>query len=158
MPAIPSLLLIAAAIMPATNVPCPSSSVNGLPPTKLRASEILFLKSGWPPSMPESTIATLTGARSGSSPGKLSNARSCARYHWRYARGSLGVKLDRSDRHLDGGRRHLLRREPVLGRDDGLHQHAERPVLRRLQLGGGLPHTLDTLLQRHGGQSTGQAV
>ena len=64
-PAMPTPLFIAAAISPATKVPCPCSSVSALPPTKLFESRIRPANSGWPPSIPESTTATRTGARIG---------------------------------------------------------------------------------------------
>ena len=51
-----------AAISPAMNVPCPSVSTHGSPPTKLRASSRRPWKSGSEQSTPESTIATLTGS------------------------------------------------------------------------------------------------
>ena len=63
-----------AAISPATKVPCPSVSTYGLPPTKLLASAIWPAKSGSVLSMPESTIATFTGASVGGGVGQASNA------------------------------------------------------------------------------------
>jgi hypothetical protein len=90
MPAIPCVSRFAA-ISPATNVPCPSVSTSGLPPTKLFASAMRPAKSGSVPSTPESTIATRTGARSAGGVGQASNAWSSARYHCLTASGSAGV-------------------------------------------------------------------
>ena len=60
-PAMPSLLNGFAPISPATNVPCPCSSVYGDPPTKDFAATMRPVNSGCVPSMPESITATLTG-------------------------------------------------------------------------------------------------
>ena len=57
MPTIPCVSRFAA-ISPATNVPCPSVSTSGLPPTKLRESAMRPAKSGSVASIPESMIAT----------------------------------------------------------------------------------------------------
>ncbi len=64
MPAMPWSFPTAAAISPATNVPCPIWS-SAEPPTKLRAAAILLASSGWPRSTPVSTIPTRTGGRAG---------------------------------------------------------------------------------------------
>jgi hypothetical protein len=76
MPAIPSPLFVAAAISPATKVPCPCSSVSALPPTKLLAATTCPTRSGWPPSIPESITATRTPSpgSTGSMAGKRSKA------------------------------------------------------------------------------------
>ena len=73
MPATPSALSTSAAMRPATNVPWPSGS-SADPPTKLLAATMLFVRSGWPRSMPVSMTATVTGSSSGRSAQK-SNAR-----------------------------------------------------------------------------------
>ena len=96
-PAIPWLLFSAAAISPATKVPCPTRSVVPLPPTKLRAPTILPANSGWVPSIPESMIPTRTGDSSGGS-GQRSKAWSSCRYHCRAASGSFGVNARRRRR------------------------------------------------------------
>ena len=66
MPAIPSELFIAAAISPATNVPCPCRSAIG-PPTKVRVREMRLARSGCVASMPESITATFTAGGSAAS-------------------------------------------------------------------------------------------
>ena len=68
------------AISPATIVPCPWLSMQGLPPTKLFDRAIWSCRSGSEQSTPESTIATFTGSSSGG-PGHASNALSRLRYH-----------------------------------------------------------------------------
>src|SRR6266571_64374 len=55
-PAIPTLLLVAAAAMPAQWVPCPKPSL-ALLPTKLYSPTIFEAKSGWVSSTPVSTMA-----------------------------------------------------------------------------------------------------
>ena len=69
----PSPLSSAAAISPATNVPWPSRVGERLPPTKLFASAIRPAKSGWPPSMPESTTPPSPAGAPAAS-GQASNA------------------------------------------------------------------------------------
>ena len=71
----------APAISPATIVPCPSLSMQALPPTKLFSPAIWFSKSGSEQSTPESMTATFTGANGGGAPGQASNALSWPRYH-----------------------------------------------------------------------------
>src|SRR5438552_14724722 len=55
-PAIPTLLLVAAAAMPAQCVPCPKPSF-ALLPTKLYSPTTFGARSGWELSMPVSTTA-----------------------------------------------------------------------------------------------------
>ncbi len=66
MPAMPSELFIAAAISPATNVPCPCESAID-PPTKVRARTMRLARSGCVASIPESITATFTGGSTGAS-------------------------------------------------------------------------------------------
>ena len=61
MPAMPSALFIAAAISPATNVPCPCVSATDPPTKRARRATMRLARSGCVASMPESTTATFTG-------------------------------------------------------------------------------------------------
>ena len=79
-PAIPWPLFSAAAISPATNVPCPFVSFSHELATKLLPSSIRLRSSGWAESMPESRTATRTPARFGTC-GHASKALIRLRYH-----------------------------------------------------------------------------
>ena len=127
----PMLFVGFAAISPATNVPCPCSSVYGEPPTNDFAATTRPLNSGCEPSIPESITATLTGKSCGSVGQKL-HASSCSRYHCFAASGSVLSNAGRGRRQRererreqeerraasrDRQRRRQPRREPVPGRD-----------------------------------------
>ena len=71
----------APAISPATIVPWPSLSMQGLPPTKVFCPTICPVKSGSEQSTPESMTATFTGAANVGGVAHASNAWSWSRYH-----------------------------------------------------------------------------
>ena len=105
-------------MMPATNVPCPSVSMHGSPPTKLRASAMRPWKSGSEQSMPESTIATFTGASVVGGSAHASKAWSSWRYHCFGASGSAGVNAAAGAADRERGERRATARRGASVRHD----------------------------------------